>query len=169
MKLQFFITLLLSCILGCAVSVPQVETVSSLVRSTVQSEVDKKSSVPVWLARVRSMGATLNPYVAGDLIVFANEDGDGIAFDGWIVRSIIGFGLKSPVSISGREGNRKIIFDGRSFEQHCDTWELVRDVWRQTCDVGESSIMLDEEGNIEAIVMDLGDDLGVLDLRLSGL
>ena len=58
---------------------------------------------------------------------------------------------------------------GRSFQQHCDNWELLGDIWRQSCDAGEGSIMLDEEGNIEAIVMDLGDNLGVLDLRLSGL
>lgn len=169
MKPQFFITLPLSLIIGCAVSVPQFETVSSLVRSAVHSGTDIEPSIPVWLARVRNMGATLNPYVAGDLIVFANEGGDAIAFDGWIVRSIIGFGLKSPVSIVGREGNRTIMVGGRSFQQHCDNWELSGDIWRQTCDAGEGSIMLDEEGNIEAIVMDLGDNLGVLDLRLSGL
>ena len=35
-------------------------------------------------------------YVSNDLIVFANTDGDAIAFDGWTIRSVVGFGLKEP-------------------------------------------------------------------------
>ena len=40
---------------------------------------------------VGARGATLYPYVADELTVFANSDGDA-TFDGWTIRSIVGFG-----------------------------------------------------------------------------
>ena len=42
-----------------------------------------------WFASVDGSGAILNPYLSNDLIVFANTDGDAIAFDGWIIRSVV--------------------------------------------------------------------------------
>ena len=62
-----------------------------------------------WLASVGTVGVVVMPYSSQGLIVFANANGDAIA-DGWTVRSIVGFGLESPLSISGKDGERAISY-----------------------------------------------------------
>ena len=153
---------------GCTFSAPQAESAWRLINSIATREAeDEAAKQPIWLASVGETGAVLKPYASGGFTVFANTDGDAIAFDGWIVRSITGFGLKKPVSVTGREGSRSLAIDDDILTANCSSWVWQAPVWRQDCDIGRSKISLDEEGNIQEISMSLGEKLGFVTLRLA--
>ena len=153
---------------GCTFSAPQAESAWRLINSIAKSEAeDGAAKQPIWLASVGDYGAVLKPYASAGFTVFANADGDAIAFDGWIVRSITGFGLKKPVSVTGREGPRSLAVNDDILSANCDAWEWRAPAWRQDCDIGPSKISLDEEGNIQEISMSLGKKLGFVTLRVA--
>ena len=103
-------TLLLT---GCSISVPQAESSYKFVKELISSdEGSSQDQQAIWLASVGDRGAVLRPYLSGGLTVFANTDGDAIAFDGWTIRSVVGFGLAGPLSISGKVGNRTFSVGG---------------------------------------------------------
>ena len=161
---------ILICLLpaGCTFSAPQAESVWRLISSIETREAeDGSAKQSIWLASVGEYGAVVKPYASGGFTVFANVDGDAIAFDGWIVRSITGFGLKKPVSVTGREGLRSLALDDEIFRATCGSWEWMAPIWRQSCDIGSSMISLDEEGNIQEISMSLGEKLGFVTLRVA--
>jgi len=98
---------------GCTFSAPQFEAGIRLIESvaSVKSEPAEEPQA-TWLASVGDQGAVLSPYSVSGLTVFANVDGDAIAFDGWTIRSITGFGLSKPVSVTGRDGVRIFVYSG---------------------------------------------------------
>ena len=153
---------------GCTFSAPQFESAIVLAQSVIASN-DPKSAgeTATWFASVDGTGAVLNPYVLNDLIVFANTDGDAIAFDGWIIRSIVGFGLREPLSISGKEGVRTFTVAGQETQTKCDEWSRAELIWNQTCSNGPSEIVLDDEGNIQKIAMPIGDGSVIVTLRVA--
>jgi hypothetical protein len=122
---------------------------------------------PIWLASVGDRGAVLRPYFSGGLTIFANVDGDAIAFDGWTVRSVLGFGLEGPLSIKGKDGVRTFTVGGQKMETKCDDWSFADLIWSQICSNGPSKILLDDEGNIQEITMPIGDGLHILVLRVA--
>jgi hypothetical protein len=109
----------------------------------------------------------LNPYLSSGLTVFANADGDAIAFDGWTIRSITGFGLLRPVSVTGKDGARVFVYDGVQTATDCEAWTRSGLYWEQTCANGDGQITLDETGNIQSITMALGNKLGIVTLRVA--
>jgi hypothetical protein len=134
----------------------------------IGSDDPKSADEPAtWFASVDGVGAVLNPYVSNDLIVFANTDGDAIAFDGWTIRSVVGFGLQGPLSISGKNGLRTFIVDGQQTVVNCDQWILTGLNWRQTCSNGPGEIVLDNEGNIQKITIAIGNGSGIVTLRVA--
>jgi len=153
---------------GCTFSVPQFDAAVNFAKTTTAGESSSEGeALAVWLASVGERGALLNPYTASGLIVFANTDGDAIAFDGWTVRSVSGFGFSAPISISGKEGPRN--FAG-PFGQHsttCDPWVLEGLVWTQSCGNGDGVIELNDAGNIERIILSLGKERGNVTLRVA--
>ena len=153
---------------GCTFTAPQFESAIVLAQSIIASD-DPKSAdeTATWLASVDGTGAVLNPYVSNDLIVFANGDGDAIAFDGWTIRSVVGFGLKEPLSISGKDGVRTFKVSGQKTQTKCDEWRLVELIWSQTCSNGPGEIMLDDEGDIQKIAMPIGDGSAIVTLRVA--
>ena len=153
---------------GCTFSAPQFESATVLARSIIASD-DPKSAdeAAIWFASVDGAGAVLNPYVSNDLIVFANTDGDAIAFDGWTIRSVVGFGLKQPLSISSRGGVRTFIVEGQKNETECDQWNLEGLIWSQTCSNDTGEIVLDEEDNIQKITMSISDGSVIVTLRVA--
>lgn len=168
MNKKSFSCLLCLLIAGCNISFPQLESASKLIQSVVveeQSDSDAGSR-SVWVGSVGDIGAVLSPYSAEDLIIFANVDGDAVAFDGWTVRSITGFGLPTPMSISGKTGIRRFVFNGQVSETFCSAWAWKPPVWRQHCANGPSFIELNDSGEIQHITMTLGDSVGVVKLRL---
>ena len=83
---------------GCSVAVPQVDAFIGFAARAMDEKhnADKKAAPPLWLASMGNSGAVLHPYSSGGFIVFANQQGDAFAFDGWIIRSVIGLVLKLP-------------------------------------------------------------------------
>ena len=153
---------------GCTFSAPQFESVTAFAQGIIASEDSKSADQPaVWVASVDGVGAVLNPYVSNDLIVFANTDGDAIAFDGWTIRSVVGFGLKEPLSISGKDGVRTFTVAGQKTRTTCDEWHLAELIWSQTCSNGPAEIVLDDEGNIQKIAMPIGDGPAIVTLRVA--
>ena len=153
---------------GCTLSAPQFESAIVLAQGIIASD-DPKSAeeTATWFASVDGAGAVLNPYVSNDLIVFANTDGDAIAFDGWTIRSVVGFGLKEPLSISGKDGVRTFTVAGHKTQTKCDEWSLAELIWSQTCSNGPGEIELDDDGNIQEITMPIGDGSAIVTLRVA--
>ena len=153
---------------GCTFSAPQFESAILLAQSIIAPD-DPKSAeeTATWFASVDGAGAVLNPYVSNDLIVFANTDGDAIAFDGWTIRSVVGFGLKEPLSISGKDGVRTFTVSGQKTQTKCDDWGRAELTWSQTCSNGLGEIVLDDEGNIQKITMPLADGSTIVTLRVA--
>ena len=153
---------------GCTFSAPQFESAIVLAQSIIASD-DPNSAdeIATWFASVDGTGAVLNPYVSNDLIVFANTDGDAIAFDGWTIRSVVGFGLNEPLSISGKDGVRTFTVSGQKTQTKCDEWRLAELIWHQTCANGPGEIVLDNEGNIQKITMPVFDGSAIVTLRVA--
>ena len=152
---------------GCNISMPQAESSYRFVKGLISSDdVSMQEQQPIWLASVGDRGAVLRPYISGGLTVFANTDGDGIAFDGWTIRSIVGFDLIGPVSIAGKDGIRTFLTGAQITSTECDPWHLNGLIWSQICTNGHGQIVLSEDGNIELISMSLGENLGIMTLRV---
>ena len=166
---QGFVTSLSTLILtGCSISVPQAESSYRFVKEIfVSDEVSSQEQQAIWLASVGDRGAVLRPYLSGSLTVFANTDGDAIAFDGWTIRSIVGFGRAEPLSISGKDGNRTFSAGGQTISTECEPWYLRGLTWHQTCANGDGNILLNPDGEIELILMSLGENLGIVTLRVA--
>ena len=153
---------------GCTFSAPQFESAIAMAQGIIASDESNSTDEPAtWFASVDGVGAVLNPYVSGNLIVFANTDGDAIAFDGWTIRSVVGFGLQDPLSISGKSGVRTFTVDGQQTVTNCDQWILTGLNWRQICSNGPGEIRLNEEGNIQKITMPIGDGSDIVTLRVA--
>lgn len=151
---------------GCTFSAPQFEAAFRLIeRAAAVNGAMTEESRPMWFASVGDRGAVLTPFSSGGLTVFANAAGDAIAFDGWTIRSIIGFGLTSPISIAGKNGRRVFVFGDAETATNCDAWTRAEFGWKQVCGNGEGQIKVDESGEIKSITMALGDALGIVTIR----
>ena len=160
--------ILLCAMQGCTLSIPQADSVIGFVKRVTPFESEVSTEGPaVWLASVGEQGAILNPYKTSGLIVFANADGDAIAFDGWTLRSITGFGFSSPLTISGKDGSRTFSNHQVEFSTTCDGWVLNELTWTQSCGNGPGRIQLNEVGDIEQISMFLGSGLGLVTLQVA--
>jgi hypothetical protein len=153
---------------ACTFSAPQFDAAVNFAKTITAGESSSEEDGPaVWLASVGERGALLTPYTASGMIVFANADGDAIAFDGWTVRSVSGFSLSAPVSISGKDGLRKFSGPLGQYSTTCDPWILEGLVWTQSCGNGDGVIELNEAGNIERIILSVGKEWGNVTLRVA--
>lgn len=153
---------------GCTFSAPQLGAIMNFTRNITNTDNNVVGDTPAtWLASFGDRGSVLHPYTASGLIVFANADGDAVAFDGWMVKSISGFGLSMPISISGKEGVRTFSGALGQFSTSCSAWELNDQLWSQSCDNGKGFIELNEKGNIEVIIVPLGERWGIVTLRVA--
>ena len=153
---------------GCTFSAPQFEAGIRFVERAVSGMSDTAEEPrATWLASVGDRGAVLNPYLISGLTVFANVDGDAIAFDGWTIRSITGFGLSSPVSVTGKDGARVFVYGNRQYTTDCGAWTRSELNWEQISANGFGQITLDETGNSQSIRMALSNKLGIVTLRVA--
>jgi len=166
--MKFFLILLaVSMLSNCTLSVPQAEAMRNFVSSLTNPGSSATSHLqPTWLASVGEVGAIVKPYSADGFVVFANNEGDAIAFDGWSVRSIMGFGLPSPITITGKDGRRTFIQNEKTAFTYCDPWERRELAWFQVCGDGDGEITLTSEGEITGITMSLGESFGIVTLQV---
>ena len=92
------------------------------------------------------------------LIVFAGSQGDAIAFDGWMIRSVVGLGLTSTLIINS-DGQERLYQEGLGAAQvhSCSDWAyhnapLAK--WVQQCESEfyyKNEITLDDVGRIVKI------------------
>ena len=154
---------------SCTFSVPQVESAFQKIQSLVA--VETATEEVLWLASYQGHGAVLKPYAVEGYTVFANDSGDAIAFDGWVVRSVLGFGLKRALTISDDGWLRTSRINQKKFSASCSEWqkEAVSKgyEWRQICGINghETVIHVDEAGTISEVKQAFGDNLGALTLK----
>lgn len=162
-------------LVSCTVAFPQLETLTSYV-GQVGAERQDQSTVPdvYWTADLNGRGRLMRLYSIDEGgFVFASEEGDLIGFDGWVIRSIIGFGLDTTLRILGDAESRRYVSEDEVFSDKCSDWRRESsdefDGWRQICKQGLSDniIVIDKEGDVDRIVQtinQLGDQV-VLERR----
>ena len=154
---------------SCTFSVPQAESAFQKIQSFVA--VESATDEVLWLASYQGHGAVLKPYAVEGYTVFANDSGDAIAFDGWVVRSVLGFGLEEAVTISDDGWVRSSLSEKGSFVATCSEWQkdaITKGYqWRQICGINghKTVIYIDEAGSINEIKQAFGDNLGALTLK----
>ena len=155
---------------ACVIRVPQAEAMLNQFQKLVGSEEETRQVG--WLASFNGQGAVLSPYVADGYTVFANDRGDAVAFDGWVIRSVLGFGREVSLSISDEGWDRSSVSNQMRFTATCSEWQkegLSEGYeWRQICGINghETVIRIDRTGSITSIRQAFGGDLGTLTLNL---
>lgn len=154
MKLTLTLCLLFT-LSGCTFKSSQLDAIASVFNAPARIDV-------TWQARY---GQVVEPVIAitqEQFIVFANNNGVAIAFDGWQVRSVVGFNLSQPIKISYEHGSPRFSgWDGARFtatDHRCDPWEYVKNQrggeWLQRCEADfyyENVIIIDTTGTIRCI------------------
>ena len=144
---------------GCTVSFPQVDSVVDL----VQAEVDAiKQGEPAqdirWSASYNGTGRLMTPYLEGGLTIFMSEQGDAVAFDGWLIRSLGGFDQDQIIRVND-DDNQRIYNNGSSRTiGDCGFWvnAITSDgtaTWTQICESPDAKnvIRLNDAGLIVQI------------------
>jgi hypothetical protein len=108
-----------------------------------------------WSASHNGTGRLMTPYLDGDLTIFVSEQGDAVAFDGWLIRSLGGFDHGEIIRVNDDE-NQRIYNKGSSRTVgKCGSWlntttadESV--TWTQICESPDAKniIRLNEAGLI---------------------
>ena len=166
----FVLVIVLTALQACAIRVPQVE--ATLTQINRWTDPDEEVRQAVWLASFNGQGAVLTPYITDGYTVFANESGDAVAFDGWVVRSVLGFGIQGTLTVSDIGWDRTSESSTAGFTATCKDWQredLSKGYqWRQICGINghETVIHIDEAGSISKIKQTFGGDLGTLTLDL---
>ena len=155
------VALSLTVISGCAVRFPQVEALSELVEAEfAQRGITADAPTDIrWEASYNGEGRLMTPYSEGDLTVFVSKEGDAIAFDGWVVRSLGGFGENTIASVVDTEQYRVFRSGGEVVARKplCEAWasapiEGEGREWRQACGShGSNFITLNDDGLIVGI------------------
>ena len=151
-----------SLVSGClVVKTPQIETASSLIQGMFDdTTLGKNKQGASWAARVGSEGRLVEVVEQDGFFVFVSSAGDAIAFDGWDVRSIIGFGGSDARRITVDGGEKQFRSGADLSTTRCEGWKLDLDaspddskVWLQQCDdqVRANSIVVDSAGAISEI------------------
>ena len=147
---------------GClVVKTPQVETVKMLAKSVFdQTSTGNREQSTKWTARVGDEGRLVEVVEQDGFFVFVSSAGDAIAFDGWNIRSIIGFG-DTAARVIALEGEQKQFRNGNALSSTiCSQWQedlgLLTGrskVWVQQCESQRraNSIKVDGNGAITEI------------------
>lgn len=166
----FVLVIVLTALQACAIRAPQVEAALNQIQQWTGPQEEARQAV--WLASFNEQGAVLTPYIADGYTVFANDSGDAVAFDGWVVRSVLGFGIRGTLTVSDIGWDRTSESSTAGFTATCKEWQredLSKGYqWRQICGINghETVISIDEAGTIKGIKQAFGGDLGTLTLDL---
>ena len=153
--------LLLTTLASCNVTFPQVDAL----RSQFSASSADSLTVPedaIWMASFAGEGRLLAAYQRDGYVLFANTDNDAeIEFDGWVIRSMTGFGMTAgtTLSVSDETGVRSFTTNGVATQSiNCDAWQWtprgqqLAGAWVQSCDgTASGTISLNDAGEIIAI------------------
>lgn len=161
---------------GCNVTFPQFDSAISAVRSQLAKQSESPRSTEIrWSASFKGEGRLMRAFTENGLTLFVSEEEDAIAFDGWVVRSLGGFGNSSILSIIDT-GSARQYRSGATYEAphatQCGNWtnsssEGGNMVWLQDCNRADepNSITLNQQGLIVAIDQVVDSDGNRLSLR----
>lgn len=142
---------------ACTLSAPQFEQLFESV-SAVFTNQSSESDDNKWTADTNSQGRVVSLYQRDGMFVFISEEQDVIVFDGWVLRSVSGFGFSSTKKILDEDGLRTYRSRGRSSAPvECDAWRpdqtTVASLWRQSCAQlpQDNVITLDASGDVVSI------------------
>ena len=141
---------------GCSFSAPQLDSILSRMGGGV-SVGEGLDQTFLWTADFNSQGRLVKLYEGGpDGFVFGSEEGDVLSFDGWVIKSVTGFGLQDGIRISDSEGMRRYRTGPRAERsQKCLPWVKADDMkegirWTQKCAgaANDNEILIDESGRV---------------------
>lgn len=159
---------------GCSVNFPQVQTAIDFISAQVERRSSNSDSPDSrWTASYNNAGRIMTPYIRGDITLFLSQEGDAIAFDGWTVRSLGGFGQDEIIRVIDRDGKRVFQNDRKSYVTICESWtkEIFSSgevTWQQRCGVPKQHtnyLRLDEKGLIIEIDQFTDSEGGRLQLK----
>ena len=129
----------LGAISGCVVNFPQFESAKSIVGDLLKREEVLAPNANRWTIKFRDQGRIVDVYEESGLYIFVSDSGDLVAFDGWHVRSFVGFGINSiqQIIVDGIDVQFSSS-DGSSIFK-CEPWESsITDAghtyWQQKCE-----------------------------------
>ena len=144
---------------GCTITFPQVDSVVDLVQAELDAaENGERMEDRRWIASYNGTGRLMTPYLQGDLTLFISDEGDAIAFDGWLVRSLGGFGQEKIISVN--DANDQRVYTSGLFRTVgvCGSWtqNAAADngiIWSQICENpgAKNTLRLNEAGLIVEI------------------
>ena len=161
-----FFCLLCSVILsGCNVTFPQIDSALTRVKSELAKQSESSPPEDIrWVASFNGQGRIMTAYVENGLTVFVSDEDDAIAFDGWLVRSIGGFGKGSIIIVQDSQQGRFVTDGQMTSSTLCDQWaKSIADdgniVWSQSCadQPSDNRLVLNAEGFIVGIYQVIGD------------
>lgn len=143
---------------GCQINVPQFDSAKALAGQLTDNSKDISGpTTQRWTARLGDQGRLMTLYRQDGFWVFVSEEGDAVAFDGWQIRSLIGFKIGKK-QLLGPEYNISIRQEGARRETAtCDPWLRTLDnagttLWTQFCEgVGTNSIGIGANGDLISI------------------
>ena len=144
---------------SCTFSLPQADSLFAVaVKKPVGSD-EEFDDTFMWTARLGREGRLVRLYEAGPHgFIFVAEEGEIISFDGWVIRSVKGFGLDGALSVEGNSKERTYASPGRSeTRDFCSDWtrSYIEEManWHQQCSgfPTHNVIVVDAEGNVVSI------------------
>ena len=149
---------------GCTISFPQLE----LLHATSSVEAASPQSNEVWYLDAGEVGAIVRLYSGGPSgFVFAGEDGEMLAYDGWVIRAVR-LNAEAEVFRVTDLNTIRTYSTGRgrvgTIDVKCGSWTKSsvgsNVLWRQTCEglSKDNSIMLDEAGQVVKISQTISND-----------
>jgi len=152
--------LLLTAVLftGCVVKAPQFDSAKRIAQSLLATDDATDDSVDyLWTAKVGDEGRIVKVHNEGQLFVFISEQGDVLAFDGWAIRAVSGFGDDVMRQIVVDGDRRQYIDDGPPATRECSPWSQRKvegnTQWVQDCEkqMRPNTILVRADGSIGEI------------------
>ena len=158
---------------GCNVTFPQIDSAISRVKLELAKQSDSSPPEDIrWVASFNGEGRIMTAYVKNGLTVFVSDENDAVAFDGWLVRSIGGFGKDSIIRVQESQQGRTLTDSSKQSVTLCDQWvKRIADdghtIWSQFCadQPSDNRLILNDEGLIVGIHQFISESSGELSLR----
>lgn len=142
---------------GCVVKAPQFDAAKRIAQSVLATDATDDSVDYLWTAKVGDEGRIVKVHQEGQLFVFISEQGDVLAFDGWAIRAVSGFGDDAMRQIVVDGNRRQYIDDGPPDIRECSPWSQRKvegnTQWVQGCEkqMRPNTILVRADGSIAEI------------------